>query len=81
MSDTGPDTIPLGKAVRGSERADERRAQDIRVIALQAAVTGSQGGMSNPVVVARAKAFEQYILHGDSPDGGRTDAFPGRDYA
>lgn len=62
-------------------KADERRAQDIRIIALQAAVTGSQGGMSNATVVGRAQAFEAYILQGEAPAPGQNQAFVGKEYA
>lgn len=55
------------------------RAQDIRLEALKAAVSGSQGGMNTQTVIDRALAFERYIIDGskDAKTADRSWVSPG----
>ena len=61
---------------RAKTTVPDTRAQDIRIVALQAAVAGSGAGMNADTVLMRAAAFEKYIV-----DGLDKKEQPGRSWA
>ena len=47
-------------------KAVDQRSQDLRVIALQCAVTGSSAGWNADTILQKAKSFEMFLLNGET---------------